>query len=73
MHFLLDVEANTEGTLHGRLTRAGADVAMQFWGIADLVGLLQNQLCLGYRRSPHADFDLFEPQLSSERRNETRE
>jgi hypothetical protein len=44
MRFDIEVHWNHDGLLEGKVQSVGEAAATQFWGIAELVGLLQAQL-----------------------------
>lgn len=44
MRFDIEVHWNPDGLLEGEVQPVGAAAATSFWGIAELVGLLQAQL-----------------------------
>jgi hypothetical protein len=44
MRFDIEVHWNPDGLLEGKVRSVGEAAATQFWGIAELVGLLQAQL-----------------------------
>jgi hypothetical protein len=44
VQFTIDVQKGPGGTLLGEVSEAGSDRSMSFWGIAELVGLLEAPL-----------------------------
>jgi hypothetical protein len=44
LRFEIEVHWNPDGLLEGEVQPVGAAAAISFWGIAELVGLLQTEL-----------------------------